>query len=188
MPVCKRRCPTRPLYETVWLSTTRLFLIAGTPHRKHPLRCDFCDLSRSARTAQYTSFVACNALPSSGHSFSFQRCSGSHFFTNPKTSGMARLQPMSKAEFLRAGHPHGSVWNSYERLAKTSTHSPSRRDKSPLWPVDFGMTTINSIKPTFPFGSRQQGHEVSCDCWLRSQHLTGILVNPLSTVCRSASF
>ena len=39
--------------------------------------------------ARCTSFVDCIALPSSGHSFSFQVCSGSHFCTNPKTSGMA---------------------------------------------------------------------------------------------------
>jgi hypothetical protein len=29
---------------------------------------------------------------------------------------------MSTAELLRAGHPHGSPWSSYERLAKPSTH------------------------------------------------------------------
>jgi hypothetical protein len=138
--------------------------------------------------AQLLPFRTVRRLLECGLSFSFKRCSGSHFCTNPKTSGMAKLQPMSKAGLLRAGHPHGSAWSSYERLAKPSTHSLLCRDKSPLWPVDFGMTTISSIKPTFPFGSSQRGHGVSCDCGLRSQHLTGLMVNPISTVCRSASF
>ena len=50
---------------------------------------------------------------------------------------MARLQPMSKAETLRADHLHGSAWNSYEFLAKPSPHFRSCRERNSPWPVVF---------------------------------------------------